>query len=316
MTNTTQLPICLYQRCVKKKQPEIISQKKRLFIPFFNTFGWGWMSPFDFHLCHFRWSQLERYQLVAGRNEWFTGESLLSYSPKILLLILSCPREICIGIRASSPVTMTTAVFVVSHLLYYTSRKAPGGLSVLLWRISARKWPVIVRVKNEPPAFHLRQVPVMFGLHKRPRRSDPRFNRGHRSHTSSISGDHRALLPPAGLLAAVWWMDRGRRRLTLWGRAEVAPHCCLWNTVPQSLANQLRQIYGTTTLSPQTALWQARPPTLPLCLPLCAPWPCAALWPGSNGEECTKLTREEEEEEWEHSSLTHSLAKYMCMRKS
>ncbi|KAJ4928363.1 hypothetical protein JOQ06_016155, partial [Pogonophryne albipinna] len=40
-----------------------------------------------------------------------------------------CPREICIGIRASSPVTMTTAVFVVSHLLYYTSRKAPGGLS-------------------------------------------------------------------------------------------------------------------------------------------------------------------------------------------
>ncbi|KAI9540238.1 hypothetical protein NQZ68_002172 [Dissostichus eleginoides] len=48
----------------------------------------------------------------------------------------------------------------------------------------------------------------------RPRRSDPRFNRGHRSHTSSISGDHRALLPPAGLLAAVWWMDRGRRRRT------------------------------------------------------------------------------------------------------
>ncbi|KAK1880562.1 Protein odd-skipped-related 2, partial [Dissostichus eleginoides] len=35
-------------------------------------------------------------------------EAHLSRTP----LIGRCPREICIGIRASSPVTMTTAVFV------------------------------------------------------------------------------------------------------------------------------------------------------------------------------------------------------------
>lgn len=56
-------------------------------------------------------------------------------------------------------------------------------------------------------AFYLRQVSVMFVLHKRPCCSDPRVWLGERSdHTSSISGDHRGR-------CAAWsrepsgWMD-------------------------------------------------------------------------------------------------------------
>lgn len=52
--------------------------------------------------------------------------------------------------------------------------------------------------KNYPPGFHLCQVSVVFGLHQRPHRSDPGFNKEHRSHTSSISGDHKPVLPEAG----------------------------------------------------------------------------------------------------------------------
>lgn len=44
----------------------------------------------------------------------------------------------------------------------------------------------------------------MFTLHKQPCGSDPGFNREQSSHTSSISGDHRAALPGAGTRLAGW----------------------------------------------------------------------------------------------------------------
>lgn len=47
-------------------------------------------------------------------------------------------------------------------------------------------------------SFHLRQVSVKFRLHKWPRRFDRGFTTPHSSHTSSISGDHRAALPGGG----------------------------------------------------------------------------------------------------------------------
>lgn len=66
-------------------------------------------------------------------------------------------------------------------------------------------------MKNEPHTFHLSQVSVMFELHKCSCRSDPWFYRGHSSHTSSISGDHRAVLPEARVNTADFggWTEAG-----------------------------------------------------------------------------------------------------------
>lgn len=64
---------------------------------------------------------------------------------------------------------------------------------------------------NGPLSFHLRQVSVMFALHKRPCCSDPRVRLGERSgHTSSISGDHRRCCAAWSREPSGWvggWMD-------------------------------------------------------------------------------------------------------------
>lgn len=180
-------------------------------------------------------------------------------------------------------------------------------------------------MKNQPHTFHLSQMSVMFDLHKCSCRSDPGFYRGHSSYISSISGDHRPVLPEAGVDAADFggWTEAGgggggRERhdnsSSVQAGVEVAPHCSLWKTVPQTLANQLRQIYGTITPStpppllptPQPALRAAGPPTRPQCLFLCALWPCAALWSGSSREECAKHTAQRRVRKYESDTQSGS----------
>lgn len=127
----------------------------------------------------------------------------------------------------------------------------------------------------------------MFGLCKRSCSFDPRFNREQNSHTSPISGDHRAVLPRGG---GGLWMDRSRRCQWQWGGLTTAPLCgprqrwpligaCESLSLRLSQEIQLRQIYGTTTLhrpscwhTPQPALRQAPPPpTLLLSVSLFVP---------------------------------------------
>lgn len=128
-------------------------------------------------------------------------------------------------------------------------------------------------------AFHLRQVSVMFALHKRPCSSDPRVRRGEQSgHTSSISGDHRGC-------CAAWsrepsgWMDWNSSGCGCSGSAEgwqqllcadvkPPPNPPIVTAACESPSPNLSQtssgqIYGTTTLlSPFSLpeLWHAGPP--------------------------------------------------------
>ncbi len=98
--------------------------------------------------CHFSWFQVKpdaHYQLAFGWNKRLGKSCLQAWvsAPKILLLNLSCEVKqspargrfvLASGLKQRSPVVMTTAtmdaVFVVSHLLYYMSRKGPQSLRV------------------------------------------------------------------------------------------------------------------------------------------------------------------------------------------
>lgn len=144
----------------------------------------------------------------------------------------------------------------------------------------------------------------------------PGFYRGQSGHKSSISGDHKGLRSlRRGSSPPFRWTDRSRRRRWwlvegAWQQllcAEVAPRRGLWITVPQALAKTgSGRFMGpppSSTLHPSCSLSSDRrgPPTHPLVLsvfPLCALWPCEALWPGSGREECTKHTRRKSEKIW------------------
>lgn len=105
----------------------------------------------------------------------------------------------------------------------------------------------------------------MFGLHKRPRRSDPRFNRGQSSHTSSISGDHRAVLPGAGFLVSFFYLD-GRKQEALVGGEGLttAPLCRPGRGGPSLLP--VKDCPSNSRKPAQADLWD-HPPPPPFLLP-------------------------------------------------
>jgi len=99
----------------------------------------------------------------------------------------------------------------------------------------------------------------MFGLHEphphAPHRSDLRFGRGQSSHTSSISGDHKAASPPRPGDPR-WTQPRRDNSSSVAGPLAAA-------AVPQTLANQ---IYGTTLNSTACAHRAPTPPILSVSL--------------------------------------------------
>lgn len=159
-------------------------------------------------------------------------------------------------------------------------------------------------------AFHLRQVSVMFALHKRPCSSDPRVRRGEQSgHTSSISGDHRGC-------CAAWsrepsgWTDWNSSGCGCSGSAEGWQQLLCADVKPPTHPSSLLPVNHRLQISHKPVLgrFMGPPPfyrpsrclssdmraplfTSSQCLPFCALWPSEDLWSGSSGVECAKHTR-------------------------
>lgn len=108
----------------------------------------------------------------------------------------------------------------------------------------------------------------MFQLHKRPCRSDPMFTRQHSNHTSSISGDHRAALPEAGIHVAA--LTDGQKPevsvvvLIVGSLMKTASMCNSRQRWP--LISALRHCPSNCCKPAQADLWDHQPP-LPILLP-------------------------------------------------
>ncbi len=186
MTNTAHFPICLYQRFGRKTA--------------WNKPRKGCLSPSSQHLagsnesislrslvaCHFGRFQLNtHYQLAVGRNErfrelllqaWVTAQNPPFESRRWSQTITDQGEDLYwhLGSSRRAPVAMTTAtmaaVFVVSHLQYYTSRKnrppvfigAERSFSVIMAHFSAEISGNSCEWKMSRPPFISARCPVMF----------------------------------------------------------------------------------------------------------------------------------------------------------
>lgn len=173
--------------------------KRRLFIPCSQHLAGlnESISLQSLMACHFPWFQLKHdmlYQL--GRNDRFGVLFLQNPFGSQRIRTTATQRRMHVGNLGPSQ-HGCCGCGLAATVLHKRNRKALRSVEVF------HSWPISTggnsaRGKRSSSTFHLRQVSVMFGLHKQPCRSDLKFNREQSSHTSSIIGDHRALLPEAG----------------------------------------------------------------------------------------------------------------------
>lgn len=271
MTNTTHFPICLYQSA-GRKQPW--NEPKRLFIPLPRNIWLQWMSPLVFNLL---WCAiLGWFQLQPGTHYYSPPVEMRDFvkaSAQTVVLAnwsqsLRNPptslnlsgevkqsqawgKDICIGISGVERSPWQPPPWPRqprSHTVYRITHKFFMRL-IITTRLSAE----IVKKEPAQPFISTRCLWCL-GYISAPAAPTPRSDRGHSSHTSSISGDHRAVFGTPGTGGGGRWRWRSP--------STTAP---LWRGGGGPSLPPVNHCPSTSRKPARADLWERHPlPPLPL----------------------------------------------------